>query len=87
MEFSTLVDKLKFKLKDSAELAHRFANFKKAKDDIAEYQRTHKSAQFELNKFALMSEDEKKSVSFFSQSLHAFYVNHSISVSRIISLS
>lgn len=62
-EFATLVDKFKLKMKDGSEVAKRLSNFRKAKTEIAELKMKYKNAHFAPNKFALMTDEERKRVS------------------------
>ncbi len=65
-EFSDLIDKYKMKLNNPADLTKRLGIFRKAKEALKGFQAKQKNAQFALNKFSLMSEDEQKQVIHFS---------------------
>lgn len=62
LDFSNLVDKLRFNFKDEKDVGHRLVNFRKAKDEIAGLQKRYKNAKFGHNKFSLMSDEERKQV-------------------------
>ena len=64
-EFSKLVDKFKFDIKNVKEMNQRLANFQKSKEDVIRYNKEYKGATFETNEFSLMSKEEIKNVGKF----------------------
>uniref|UniRef100_A0AC35EQN3 Cathepsin propeptide inhibitor domain-containing protein n=1 Tax=Panagrolaimus sp. PS1159 TaxID=55785 RepID=A0AC35EQN3_9BILA len=63
-EFSNLITKHhrrhRFKIDDAGEVKRRLGHFRKSKDLIQRFRNKHKNAKFRLNKFSLMSKEEKQ---------------------------